>query len=482
MPPKTDAQPPPQQQQGKKKGKGSNSQNNGGDHKKNHHNHHNKRVSAEPDGRAAQQLIGFIPPGASAPAHKNHSNNYHNNNNNNNHNNNNNNNYYPYEQTRRADAFVHRVDQHIPVPARLRHAPTSLVEAVNDFHFAMMNDGPRNAFYEDLLRRHVTPETGVLEIGAGSGLLSLLAARCGAKWVVAVEGSAEMARLARANVRANGMAHKVTVLHMLSTELTLRHLPEKPDIMVSEIFGTMLLGESALDYIADVRERLLKPTTKIIPQFGTQYAVPIECETLRDVCAVSGWKDLDLSHMTALQDTVSVVFAKQYGFRLSSVPFRRLSEPIELFSIDFAKTRRRDLPTTREIKVKATSSGTAHAMMYYWKANDEDLIMSTDPDDTRNNFPRDMQWGQAMQLLDASNGPLPTPVIFTEGTDYTFQCNLSTDRVIVHMQFTGGNDEEEKEKKNKKGASTAEPSQPTETETTTMTKEEGDATVDKEEK
>ncbi|KAH9586659.1 hypothetical protein LSM04_004263 [Trypanosoma melophagium] len=433
MPPKTDNQ---QKQQTKKHGRGSTSQTNAVQ-KKNNNNHNNKRVSTEPDGRAAQKLIGFIPPGASAPlavpaAHKNN-------------NNSNNNNYYPHDQTRRADAFVHRVDPRIPVPARLRHAPCSLVEAVNDFHFAMMNDGPRNAFYESLLRRHVTPETGVLEIGAGSGLLSLLAARCGAKWVVAVEGSAEMARLARANVRANGMEHKVKVLHMLSTELTLRHLPEPPDVMVSEIFGTMLLGESALDYIVDVRERLLKPNTKIIPQFGTQYAVPIECETLRDVCAVSGWKDLDLSHMTALQDTVSVVFAKQYGFRLSSVPFRRLSEPIELFSIDFATTQRRDLPLTQEIHLKATSSGTAHAMMYYWKArDDEDLIMSTDPDDTLNNFPRDMQWGQALQLLDASNGPLPTSLVFAEGKSYTFQCNLSTDRVIVHMQFTGTNSEEHK--------------------------------------
>ncbi|KEG07126.1 putative arginine N-methyltransferase, type III [Trypanosoma grayi] len=341
------------------------------------------------------------------------------------------------QNAHRSNAFVQNFDTNFPVPARLRHTPTSLVEAVNDFHFAMMNDGPRNEFYYELLRRHVTPETGVLEIGAGSGLLSLMAAQLGAKWVVAVEGSPEMAKLARANIRANKMEHKVTVLHMLSTELTLRDLPEKPDVLVSEIFGTLLLGESALDYIVDVRERLLKPTTKIIPQHGTQYAVPIECDTLRDVCAVSGWKGLDLTNMTALQDTVSVVFAKQYGFRMSSVPFRRLSAPVEVVSVDFATTQRRDIARNLDVDVVATESGTAHAMLYYWLATDEGLTMSTDPADTLNNFPRDMQWGQALQLLDASNGPLPTPVTFTAGETYRFVRHLSADRVTVNMHYCG---------------------------------------------
>ncbi|EAN97766.1 protein arginine n-methyltransferase 7 [Trypanosoma cruzi] len=367
-----------------------------------------KRPPTGGNGSAARRDIGFIPPGASAIQNS---------------------------SAHYADTFMYRFPQNFPVPGRLRHAPTSLVEAVNDFHFAMMNDQPRNEFYYELLKRHVTPETGVLEIGAGSGLLSLMAAQLGAKWVVAVEGSAEMANLARANICANKMEHKVTVLHMLSTELTLRHLPDRPDVMVSEILGTLLLGESALDYIADVRERLLKPTTKIIPQHGTQYAVPIECDTLRDVCAVSGWKGLDLSHMTALQDTVSIVFAKQYGFRMSSVPFRRLSEPIALFSVDFASAVRRDIPMNLKLDVKATSSGTAHAMLYYWKAFDDDLVMSTDPADTLNNFPRDMQWGQALQLLDAANGPFPTPVVFTEGEELKFQCHFSSDRVTAHIHL-----------------------------------------------
>lgn len=335
--------------------------------------------------------------------------------------------------------FDYRFEQHVFVPPRLRRVPTALVEAVNDFHYAMMNDLPRNKFYYNLLKKHIVPgESGVLEIGAGSGLLSMMAAKLDAKWVVAVEGSAEMAALAQSNVVANGFQHKVKVLNMLSTELNPRDLPEPPSILVSEIFGTLLLGESALDYIADARQRLLRPTTKILPQFGVQYAVPIECETLTQICAVSSWNGLDLSHVMALQDTTSVVFTKQYGFRMSSVSFRRLAEPIPLLEIDFAETKRNSYKKVFPVEARATASGTAHAWLFYWVATDGEEVMSTAPEDTVNNFSRDMQWGQALQLIDAgANARMPSALTITAGQSYKFDCALSSDRVVMSLKYTG---------------------------------------------
>ncbi|KAL7698033.1 arginine N-methyltransferase type III [Lotmaria passim] len=378
-----------------------------------------------------QADIGFLPPGAKFPAgaaathvHSGSKNGNHANNNNNYHNS-------------RKEEFDYRFEQHIFVPPRLRRVPTALIEAVNDFHFAMMNDTPRNEFYYNLLKRHIVPgESGVLEIGAGSGLLSMMAAKLDAKWVVAVEGSPEMAALARSNIATNGLQNKVKVLNMLSTELTPRDLPEPPSILVSEIFGTLLLGESALDYIADVRQRLLRPTTKILPQHAVQYAVPIECETLTQICAVSSWNGIDLSHVMALQDTTSVVFTKQYGFRMSSVPFKRLSAPIPLLTIDFAETKRGSFKKLFPVEVRATESGTAHAWLFYWISTDGEEVMSTDPADTIDNFPRDMQWGQALQLIDAgSQAGMPTPLVMTAGMSYNFNCALSSDRVVMSLRY-----------------------------------------------
>ncbi|KAG5486741.1 hypothetical protein LSCM1_07995 [Leishmania martiniquensis] len=339
----------------------------------------------------------------------------------------------------RSADFDYRFEQHIFVPPRLRRVPTALVEAVNDFHYAMMNDLPRNEFYYSLLKKYIVPgESGVLEIGAGSGLLSMMAAKLDAKWVVAVEGSAEMAALARSNVATNGLQDKIKVLNMLSTELTPRDLPEPPSILVSEIFGTLLLGESALDYIADARQRLLRPTTKILPQHGVQYAVPIECETLKQICAVSSWNGIDLSHVMALQDTTSVVFTKQYGFRMSSVPFRRLADPVPLLTIDFAQTKRSTFKKVFPVEVTATASGTAHAWLFYWISTDGEAVMSTAPEDTIDNFPRDMQWGQALQLIDAGkHARMPTALLMSTGEPYRFECALSSDRVVMSLRYTG---------------------------------------------
>ena len=303
-----------------------------------------------------------------------------------------------------------------------------------------MNDTPRNEFYYKALEKKITPESGVVEIGAGSGLLSMMAAKLGAKWVVAVEGSAEMAALARRNIAANGLSDKITVLNLLSTDLSQRDLPGKPDVMVSEIFGTLLLGESALDYISDMRKRLLPRTCAIVPQMGTQYAVMIECPVLDQICSVDSWNGISMKCMNSLKDTASCVFTKKYGFRMSSMPYKELCEPIPVAAIDFTKHDAGFLPLKQNFPVKITESGTAHAMLLFWKAFDGDLVMSTDPKDTIDNFARDMQWGQALQLLDDASVPQseePHPLVVTKGETRDVVCLCSDDSVVLQFAVNG---------------------------------------------
>lgn len=357
-----------------------------------------------------------------------------------------------FTQHNAEDAFGYGFEKNFVVPKRLASVPHALVMAVNDFHYAMMNDVARNNFYYDLLKSYVTAETGVLEVGAGSGLLSMMAAKLGAKWVVAVEGSPEMAQLARRNIKANNLEDRIKVLNMLSTELTLKDLPERPHVLVSEIFGTMLLGESALDYIVDVRERLLRPDTKIIPQRGVQYAVPMECPALDQVCSVGAWNGFDLSHVMAIKDTTSVVFTKQCGFRLSSMPYKFLAEPVPILDIDFATTSRKDLKRQLHLSIPATETATAHAWLFFFVVKDslkptegggeEVLYMSTNPKDTVDNFPRDMQWGQALQLIDTNRDPaMPCALHMEKGETYNFRCHFSEDCVVVQLNYLASESE-----------------------------------------
>jgi protein arginine N-methyltransferase 7 len=336
----------------------------------------------------------------------------------------------------RRNAFENDFEPHFEVPERMRQMPIPLVEAVNDFHFAMMNDTPRNEFYYGLLKQHITPESGVLEIGAGSGLLSMMAAKLGAKWVVAVEGSDDMARLARRNVYENGLQDKVTVLCMMSTDLTVKDLPGRPDILVSEIFGTLLLGESAHDYIEDIRKRVLKPDARILPRHGVQYAVPIECPTLESITSIGEWNGLNLRHVNAVKDTASTVFTKKYGFRMSSVPFRKLAKPLPVVTLDFHNNKRKDIRRVQTLDMTPTESGTVNAMLLFWESTDGEFSMSTDPDATRDNFPRDMQWGQALQLIDGGNEPLPKDFKVVQGETVAVKCRSSNDGVLLQFTLT----------------------------------------------
>ena len=63
--------------------------------------------------------------------------------------------------------FGSSMPRHFFVPSRLSHKTSDLIETVNDWHFAMINDHDRNEFYQNALRRVITPQSVVLEIGAG---------------------------------------------------------------------------------------------------------------------------------------------------------------------------------------------------------------------------------------------------------------------------------------------------------------------------
>jgi protein arginine N-methyltransferase 7 len=72
-----------------------------------------------------------------------------------------------------------------------------------------------------------------------------------------------------------------------------------------------MLGESALRYVSDVRNRLLKPDAQIIPASGRQFVTLVESEDLLSITSVGQWGGINLEGFNLLQDTASCVFTKQ---------------------------------------------------------------------------------------------------------------------------------------------------------------------------
>lgn len=154
----------------------------------------------------------------------------------------------------------------------LNHA---LSQRIPLWHVPMMNDSHRNNAYYAALSAAITPDTHVLEIGTGSGLLAMMAAKLGAGQVTTCEAVAEIAETARAIVEANNLTPLVTVVAKMSNKLEIGvDLDDRADLLVSEILSSEFLGEGVLSSIEDAKRRLLKPGARIIPaRGGIQFAL-----------------------------------------------------------------------------------------------------------------------------------------------------------------------------------------------------------------
>ncbi|HWE93444.1 MAG TPA: 50S ribosomal protein L11 methyltransferase [Tepidisphaeraceae bacterium] len=136
----------------------------------------------------------------------------------------------------------------------------------------MINDASRMSAYERALRQTIRPGSVVVDIGCGTGIFSLLACRMGAKRVYAIEPS-DAIQVAREIARANSFADRIEFIQDLSSNAT---LPERADVIVSDIHGLLPLFGKYIPTIVDARTRLLKDTGVLIPQRESLWAGIVE--------------------------------------------------------------------------------------------------------------------------------------------------------------------------------------------------------------
>ena len=117
----------------------------------------------------------------------------------------------------------------------------------------------------------------VVDVGAGSGILSLFAAQAGAKHVYAVEAS-EMVEHAQRLISGNpSFGQRITIIKGKVEEV---ELPEKADILISEPMGTLLVNERMLESYVIARDRFLAPDGKMFPTTGRIHMAPFSDEYL----------------------------------------------------------------------------------------------------------------------------------------------------------------------------------------------------------
>ncbi|KNH05275.1 arginine N-methyltransferase [Perkinsela sp. CCAP 1560/4] len=172
-------------------------------------------------------------------------------------------------------------------------------------HESMLKDSHRTESYRDAMFRnsHVFKDKTVLDVGCGTGILSMFAAKAGAKKVYAIDCS-DIAKQAKKIVQANQLDDIITVIQAKLEDL---QLETKVDIIVSEWMGYFLFYESMLNSVLYARDRFGTSDVIILPNKATLY--------------VSGIQDAESwSRRTSYWDNV-------HGIKMSSMSRKALIEP-----------------------------------------------------------------------------------------------------------------------------------------------------------
>ncbi len=115
----------------------------------------------------------------------------------------------------------------------------------------------------------------MLDVGAGTGVLSLACAQAGAKHVYAVEACAGISLLSREIAKANNMQDRITCINELVEHVVLP--VAQVDIIVSEWMGMYLLHESMVNSVIHARDKYLKPDVgRMFPTLAYLYMCPVE--------------------------------------------------------------------------------------------------------------------------------------------------------------------------------------------------------------
>ena len=235
----------------------------------------------------------------------------------------------------------------------------------------MAADSVRMDAYARAIARAVKPGCVVVDIGAGTGIFSLLAARAGARQVHAVEPNPAVWVLADV-AREAGLSERIVVHHRTSYEL---ELPEKADVIVSDLRGSVPLHEEHLAALRDARARLLAPGGVLLPARDELFVAAVESEPIARSLA-RGARGFE-----------------RRGFAAESIHRSVLNSPIrdggEISASHVVSTAaawatvvygESSGPFEGEVELRARRGGTIHALALWFAATIfEDLGFTTEP-------------------------------------------------------------------------------------------------------
>ena len=233
----------------------------------------------------------------------------------------------------------------------------------------MISDSARFEAYAKAISRSVRHGSVVVEIGCGPGVIALLACQAGATCVYAIEIE-DIIDVARQVAAANGFADRIQFFENDSRKV---ELPERVDVIVSDIRGALPLFNGSLPSLQDAKKRFLTPNGVMIPRRDVVKAAITECEEIYSEL-VAPWSTCVPG--TELSIPRRLELNTVHGVRIKSEQL--MSDPQELCTLDYMGSPGSN--ASAELAFRASRSGTAHGICMWFETElYEDIGFSSEP-------------------------------------------------------------------------------------------------------
>lgn len=272
-------------------------------------------------------------------------------------------------------------------------APSGFASPLSHHH--MLRDGLRVDAYRVAIERYC-PGRRVMEIGCGTGVLSLFAARAGALSVDAIEEST-IAEAAAELFAANPFGVPVTLHRGNSRDV---QIPRPAEVLIHELFGTDPFEENLLPALADAKARHLAPGARFLPARLEVACVGIDsgASGLQDPAKIraeaGGYAEQFGLEMGPWLERLGKLDPQNLRSMSRDTKFQLLSTECPLFSLDFAADDLAVPPQAPNPSLSIVNPGTLGALVIFFRARfDDEIAISTAPDAPATH------WGYDLRIL-----------------------------------------------------------------------------------
>ncbi|XP_022291518.2 protein arginine N-methyltransferase 3-like isoform X1 [Crassostrea virginica] len=272
-------------------------------------------------------------------------------------------------------------------PIRAENSVEMLTEDEDDVYFGsyahfsihqeMLKDKVRTDSYRDFMYQNpaLFRDKVVLDVGCGTGILSMFAARAGARKVIGVDQS-EIVYQAMDIVRENGLDSVVTLIKGRVEDVDLP--VDKVDIIISEWMGYFLLFESMLDSVLYARDKYLQPDGVVHPDRCTIVLAALDDPGLH-TNHVTYWDDVYGFKMTCMKSEV----IKEASVEIVKAE-KILSDQVVVKDLDTCTCSIKDLQFSQDFILTASGDGQVNAIVGYFdiffhKRCSKKVMFSTGP-------------------------------------------------------------------------------------------------------